>query len=185
MAEIDGTLTDVQTEALARRHGLGACRIAKLSADRRHHRPVSYRQRPHAGCARGELAADASIRSVQPNFRYVLQDQAAAVIEGDPAQYALAKLRLPQAHTLARGAGVTIAVIDSGIDVKHPELADAIAATFDALGSTEGPHLHGTGIAGAIVAHARLMEAHQPRNCWRSARSEPGPMARKARHSSF
>ena len=29
--------------------------------------------------------------------------------------------------------------------------------SFDALGSKEGPHLHGTGIAGAIVAHARLM----------------------------
>jgi len=48
-------------------------------------------------------------------------------------------------------------VIDSGIDVKHPELAGAIADSFDALGSKEGPHVHGTGIAGAIVAHARLM----------------------------
>jgi subtilisin family serine protease len=64
---------------------------------------------------------------------------------------------LPQAHTLAHGANVTIAVIDSGIDVKHPELANAIADNFDALGSKEGPHVHGTGIAGAIVAHARLM----------------------------
>ena len=52
---------------------------------------------------------------------------------------------------------VTIAVIDSGIDVKHPELANSIADSFDALGSKEGPHVHGTGIAGAIVAHARLM----------------------------
>ena len=62
-----------------------------------------------------------------------------------------------EAHTLAHGANVTIAVIDSGIDAKHPELANAIADTFDALGSKEGPHVHGTGIAGAIVAHARLM----------------------------
>src|SRR5205085_6903234 len=68
-----------------------------------------------------------------------------------------AKLRLPQAHTLARGANVTVAVIDSGVDVKHPELANAIADSFDALGSKEGPHVHGTGIAGAIVSHARLM----------------------------
>ena len=52
---------------------------------------------------------------------------------------------------------VTIAVIDSGIDVKHPELANSVADSFDALGSKEGPHVHGTGIAGAIVAHARLM----------------------------
>src|SRR5206468_6910881 len=77
--------------------------------------------------------------------------------EGDPAQYAVLKLRLPEAHTLARGANVTIAVIDSGIDVTHPELTNAIADSFDALGSKEGPHVHGTAVAGAIAAHARLM----------------------------
>jgi subtilisin family serine protease len=97
------------------------------------------------------------VKSVQYNFRYVLQDQKKTPIEGDLAQYAVAQLRLPQAHTLARGMNVTIAVIDSGIDVKHPELANSVADNFDALGSKEGPHVHGTGIAGAIVAHARLM----------------------------
>ena len=53
---------------------------------------------------RTELAADASVRSVQLNFRYVLQDQKSVPAEGDPAQYALAKLRLPEAHALSRGA---------------------------------------------------------------------------------
>ena len=103
-----------------------------------------------------ELERD-GVRSAQPNFRYVLQEQQAVLTEGDPAQYALATLRLPEAHTLAHGANVTIAVIDSGIDLKHPELAGAISDSFDALGSKEGPHVHGTGIAGVIVAHARLM----------------------------
>jgi subtilisin family serine protease len=79
------------------------------------------------------------------------------VSEGDPAQYAVAKLRLPQAHALSHGGNVTVAVIDSGIDANHPELADTIAGSFDALGSKEGPHVHGTGIAGAIVSHARLI----------------------------
>jgi subtilisin family serine protease len=104
-----------------------------------------------------EFSTEASVRSVQPNFRYVLQEQKAELTEGDPAQYAVAKLRLPEAHTLAHGANVTIAVIDSAIDANHPELANAIADSFDALGSKEGPHAHGTGVAGAIVAHARLM----------------------------
>ena len=90
------------------------------------------------------------MRSVQPNFRYVLQDQKKASAEGDPAQYAVAKLRLPQAHRSQRQRHV--AVIDSGIDAGHPELADSVAGSFDALGSKEGPHVHGTGIAGAIVA---------------------------------
>jgi subtilisin family serine protease len=157
VAEIDGSLSSAQADELARRHGLvrlqsqyfpivsatiGLFRIT----DRRSFEVVSR-----------EFAADARVHSVQPNFRYVLQDQAAALTEGDPAQYANVKLRLPQAHTLANGANVIIAVIDSAIDVKHPELANAIAESFDALGSKEGPHAHGTGVAGAIVAHARLM----------------------------
>jgi subtilisin family serine protease len=78
---------------------------------------------------------------------------------GDPAQYALAKLRLGEAHMLATGDRVLVAVIDSGIDLSHPELAGAIAGSFDALGKAEKPHQHGTAIAGAIAAHARLMGA--------------------------
>ncbi|ABE63436.1 peptidase S8 and S53, subtilisin, kexin, sedolisin [Nitrobacter hamburgensis X14] len=111
------------------------------------------------GQVQAELRADAAVRSAQPNFRYVLQDQktTGAVTEGDPAQYALAKLRLPEAHALAHGKGIVVAVIDSAIDADHPELAGSIAASFDALDSKDGPHVHGTGIAGAIVAHARLM----------------------------
>jgi subtilisin family serine protease len=157
VAEIDGSLSDAQADELARRHGLARLESQNFPlvggtiglfrvVDRRAVETVSR-----------EFGADANVRSVQPNFRYVLQDQKAAVSEGDPAQYALAKLRLPEAHTLARGANVIIAVIDSGIDVKHPELANSIADSFDALGSKEGSHPHGTGVAGAIVSHARLM----------------------------
>jgi subtilisin family serine protease len=58
---------------------------------------------------------------------------------------------------VTRGDEVRIAVIDSGIDVAHPELAGAVVGTYDALRSTEGAHTHGTGIAGAIAARARLL----------------------------
>src|SRR5437764_857600 len=74
-----------------------------------------------------------------------------------PVRVALGLRRLTEAHTLAHGANVTIAVIDSGIDVTHPELTNAIAGSFDALGSKEGAHVHGTAVAGAIAAHARLI----------------------------
>ena len=156
VAEIDGSLSPDQADALARRHGLrrissqnfqliGATIGLFRITDRR---PVETVSRL--------LASDRSVRSVQPNYRYTLQ-QSAAVAEGDPAQYALAKLRLPEAHKLAQGSNVTIAVIDSGVDLKHPEFADAAFDAFDALGGNEGPHVHGTGIAGVIVSHARLM----------------------------
>jgi subtilase family protein len=157
VAEIDGALSDARADELARHYGLvrlqsqnfpliGATIGLFRIADRRAAETVSR-----------ELAADANVRSVQPNFRYVLQDQKAALTAGDPGQYAVAELRLPEAHKLADGANITIAVIDSGIDVKHPELANSIAESFDALGSKEGPHVHGTGVAGAIASHARLM----------------------------
>ena len=157
VAEIDGAMSLADADALARSHGME--RIASQKFPLVDGTVGLFRiiDRRPADTVRRELAADVRVKSVQPNFRYVLQDQKKTLTEGDPAQYAVAQLRLPQAHTLARGMNVTIAVIDSGIDVKHPELANSVADSFDALGSKEGPHVHGTGIAGAIVAHARLM----------------------------
>ncbi|HEY5063945.1 MAG TPA: S8 family serine peptidase [Xanthobacteraceae bacterium] len=157
VAEIDGSLSDAQADQLARRHGLARLQSQNFPLVGATIGLFRITGRRSMEAVSRELANEASVRSVQPNFRYLLQDQAAALTEGDPAQYALAKLRLPEAHTLAHGANVTIAVIDSGIDVKHPELANSIAGSFDALGSKQGPHPHGTGVAGAIVAHARLM----------------------------
>jgi hypothetical protein len=159
VAEIDGALSDVQADELARRHGLtriGSQNFPLIGAtiglfritDRRSVETVSR-----------EFATEASVGSVQPNFRYLLQEAKPVPGEGDPAQYALPRLRLPEAHVLSRGAKVRVAVIDSGIDARHPELAGSIAETFDALASREGAHVHGTGIAGAIVAHAQLMGA--------------------------
>jgi subtilisin family serine protease len=157
VAEIDGAMSLADADALARSHGLE--RIASQNFPLVGGTVGLFRiiDRRAADTVRREFAADTRVKSVQPNFRYVLQDQKKTLTEGDPAQYAVAQLRLPQAHTLARGMNVTIAVIDSGIDVTHPELANSVADSFDALGSKEGPHVHGTGIAGAIVAHARLM----------------------------
>jgi subtilisin family serine protease len=157
VAEIDGALSDAQADELARRHGLVRLQWQNFTLIGSTIGLFRITGRRAVETVSRDLAADANVRSVQPNFRYVLQDQKAALTEGDPGQYAVAELRLPEAHKLADGANVTIAVIDSGIDAKHPELANSIADSFDALGSKEGPHVHGTGVAGAIVAHARLM----------------------------
>jgi subtilisin family serine protease len=157
VAEIDAALSSADADALARRHGLE--RIASENFPLIGSTVGLFRivDRRPLETVRREFAADGSVRSAQLNFRYFLQNQQNTSTEGDPAQYAVAQLRLPQAHALVRGMNVTIAVIDSGIDVRHPELANSVADSFDALGSKKGPHVHGTGIAGAIVAHARLM----------------------------
>lgn len=52
------------------------------------------------------------------------------------------------------GAGVTVAVLDTGIDAEHPDLADQIvaAANFsDSPGPADDRHGHGTHVAGTVA----------------------------------
>jgi subtilisin family serine protease len=134
-----------------------------------------------ARSVRGTLARlgnEAILRTGQPNYYYeasqsaglgsgetkiaptpVVATAAVQPLRGDPAQYALGKLNLHEAHALATGDKILIAVIDSGIDLGHPELQGVIAGSYDALDKPEPAHKHGTGIAGAIAAQARLLGA--------------------------
>jgi hypothetical protein len=106
------------------------------------------------------LGGERIVASVQPNYVFTLQEETAKIAAGPPgdaAQYVLAKLQSAQAQQVATGKNVLVAVIDSEIDAKHPDLDGAIAKSFDALGGGEKPHTHGTSIAGAIVAHGKLL----------------------------
>jgi hypothetical protein len=158
--EVAGAPSTQAVEALARRHRLNrveSMRFQLTGTTMFRWRIADRRSVPAVVRA---LEADTGILSAQPNYFTTLQEgpsPATAVGVGDPAQYALAKLQMPQAHTLAKGDKVLIAVIDSGIDSTHPELAGVIVDAFDAIGTGDKVHRHGTGIAGAIVAHARLM----------------------------
>jgi subtilisin family serine protease len=67
------------------------------------------------------------------------------------------KLRLLAAHRMVTGAGVPIGVIDSEIDVTHPDYRGSVFGRYDATGVEDNPHPHGTGMAGAIVSHQRLL----------------------------
>jgi Subtilase family len=162
VVELAATTTNQQTDALARRQrltrlqsvtfGLGGTTLVRWRIADRRSVPVVVRA----------LETDAAVLSAQPNYLFALQDETAtpaAPREGDPAQYMLDKMHLPQAHELAKGNKVLVAVIDSGVDVTHPDLAGDIAGTFDALGTGLKAHAHGTAIAGAIAAHGRLMGA--------------------------
>jgi subtilisin family serine protease len=50
-----------------------------------------------------------------------------------------------------------VAVIDSKIDGNIPDLDGAIVKNFDALGGDEKADNHGTAMAGAIAAYAKLL----------------------------
>src|SRR5262249_12846138 len=97
----------------------------------------------------------------QPNYVFrLLQDSstlAARSSRGDPSQYVVDQLRLVDVHRIAIGSNVPVAVIDSEIDAKHPELAGAVVDEYDTIGNHDKPHLHGTGMAGAIAAHRKLV----------------------------
>ena len=111
------------------------------------------------------LTAIQLVAVAQPNYVYTFQQQPSGPVpasrgdatQGDPAQYMLEKLQISDIHRLVRGANVPIAVIDSEVDVSHPDLEGAVTKRFDAVGAPEKPHAHGTGMAGAIAAHQRLL----------------------------
>jgi filamentous hemagglutinin family protein len=111
------------------------------------------------------LAAIQLVAVAQPNYVYTLQQQPSNPVpasrgdttQGDPAQYMLEKLKISDVHRMVRGTNVPIAVIDSEIDVTHPDLEGAVTNRFDAVGAPENSHAHGTGMAGAIAAHRRLL----------------------------
>lgn len=134
---------------------LGIHRLPAINAVMYRFRITDRRQVP---VVMGSVQTDARVALVQPNYVYALQDAgAAAAPPGDPMQYVVSKLHLPQAHDLATGERVLVAVIDSGIDSAHPELKGVVAGRFDAFKGEPAPHKHGTAMASAIAAHGRLL----------------------------
>ena len=80
-----------------------------------------------------------------------------------PEQWGLAQIGAPAAWATSTGAGVRIGVVDTGVDLAHPDLADKVLANADCIGSRGDPagcregagrddHGHGTHVAGIAAA---------------------------------
>ena len=95
------------------------------------------------------------------HFYFGMQAQPQAAQDNEPSpnpeQYVVSKMHLLEAHKLTNGDDVIVAVVDCKIDTQHPDLAGVFVGEYDALGTTAPAHAHGTGMAGAIAAHAKLM----------------------------
>jgi subtilisin family serine protease len=164
--EIPNSVSAQQIDALQRRHQLTRIETQtfQLTGTTLYRWRIPDR-RSVTTVVRG-LEGDRVVASAQPNYLFTLQQSptdnqpgSGPKSEGDPAQYELARLHLPQAHALTKGDGVLVALIDSGVDIKHPELAGSIAGVFDTAKGPAAAHKHGTAIAGLVAAHAKLMSA--------------------------
>jgi len=59
------------------------------------------------------------------------------------AQYVVGKWRLNELHRLARGKNVLVAMIDSEVDQRHPDLTAAIVDRLEPIGREFTPQPHG------------------------------------------
>lgn len=90
----------------------------------------------------------------------VPQPPSHSVSPSDPlmsAQWWLAAAGIPAAWSLSGGQGVTVAVVDSGVDLHHPDLAANLVPGWDAVDHDDVPqdlNGHGTHVAGIVAAAA-------------------------------
>ena len=81
-----------------------------------------------------------------------------SLIPNDPqytSQWHHPKINSPLAWDLVNGSGITIAILDTGVDCVHPDLAASCAAGWNMVSNnsdTADIHGHGTAVAGTAAA---------------------------------
>jgi hypothetical protein len=99
------------------------------------------------------LRHDSRVESAQPLFAF----ETAADAYNDPyakLQHNLLQMDVAQAQTVSRGAGVRVAVIDTGVQTDHPDLMPSVFSRnfVDNDEHSFRADAHGTAIAGVIAA---------------------------------
>jgi subtilisin family serine protease len=102
---------------------------------------------------RGALSRDPRVESVQP----LQQFDTASNGYNDPyasLQNNVQRMAIPEAQSLGLGAGVRVAVIDTGVELDHPDLPSTARSTnfVDDDRRAFGEDAHGTAVAGIIAA---------------------------------
>jgi hypothetical protein len=100
-----------------------------------------------------QLARDPRVESAQPLQSFGTQ----STHYNDPyssLQHNVEQMAIAEAHTLSRGAGVRVAVIDTGVALDHPDLPiRVVTGNFVDDNALAFRHdVHGTAVAGVIAA---------------------------------
>lgn len=164
-------------EALAREYGLALVEdwaMPVLGVD-------CYRMQLPSGASGASvldaLARDSRVKWAQPVQGYSAQAGADPLY---PVQPAAQPWQLAEVRKVATGRNVLVAVVDSGIEADHPDLAGQVTVRENFVdGQRYAGETHGTAVAGVIAAHAgngigiegvapgaRLMAL---RACWQAA----------------
>ncbi len=110
-----------------------------------------------------QLAHEPRVKIAQPLGTFETMSTQGVVVTpsyNDPyvrLQRGFEQLDVADAHRWSRGEGVRVAIIDTGIDVSHPELKNRIAITrnFVDKDAAQFRHdRHGTEVAGVIASLA-------------------------------
>jgi subtilisin family serine protease len=136
------------------------------------------------------LRREPDVQSAEPNATYGVIEPVKNVAWaiGDPqpfgAQWAGSAIRLDEAHRISTGAGVRVAVLDTGVDRQHTALAGKLLPGFNfvdgnsdpsEVGSAANPYFgHGTHVAGLVALVApdarimpvRILDADGVGNAW-------------------
>lgn len=104
--------------------------------------------------AMAEYRSSAAVEYVQPNYVYH-----ALLAPNDPhywRQWNMPKISAEPGWDITRGdAGVVVAVVDTGVDLDHPDLAGNVVSGYNVIspaGFPQDDHGHGTHVAGIVAA---------------------------------
>ncbi|MCR4522920.1 MULTISPECIES: S8 family serine peptidase [Bosea] len=140
--------------------------------------------RPGPATASSDASAPAPVQGGRVTDPATAARGNAAVRRMLPPQYVVDKLRLSEARKFAQGRNIRVGLIDSGVDMEHPEIRGSVLGYLDAIDGLATPHAHGTSMATAIVAHGEL-QGIAPAALLIVARAFGGPQAASANGKSF
>jgi len=158
---VQATAASILTAGGLRRDGaqvpqIGLVSVRPTAGTTQH--ALAERLRRLAGVARVEVEHRHELRLVPNDPGLSVPETAPGTPPGTIAQWWIPRLGMPAAWDITRGTGATVAVIDTGIDASHPDLAGKIAgATDNDAAAGHGPATvdengHGTHVASLACA---------------------------------